>query len=443
MTVKISISGGKILSGTIPIHGAKNSVLELIPAALLTDEKVVLHNVPDLQDVSTICNLMFVFGADVQWDRDKHDITIITKDLKSFIAPYDIVKTMRASIYVLGALLGRCGQARVSFPGGCVLGPRPIDLHIQAMKSLGANVEIVNGDIIAEASNVDGKRKLIGSEINLLNAQGKTSHGGTVNAILASVLAKGQTIIKNASIEPEIDDLIQMLILMGAKIIKKQKNGVNILIVDGVDKLHGCEFSVMPDRIEALSYAVVGALCKGRVHIINTDTTKYEYALIKLKQIGVNFHVSDDCKTLTIDGDKSSFNAINIETSPYPGFPTDALPPFMTMLSLSDGVSRIQENVLSDRFQCVPELRRMGAVTEIDNKLQNAIYFTGINKLSSAMVMASDLRSGFALVTAGLVANGNKRTEVLRAYHIFRGYENFVEILQNLGADIDKQFYDE
>jgi len=443
MTIKISISGGKKLSGIVPIHGAKNSVLELIPATLLTDEKVILKNVPNLKDVATILNLMQVFGADICWDKNEHTITIMTKDLKSCIAPYDIVKTMRASIYVLGALLGRCGQAKVSFPGGCVLGPRPIDLHIDAMKKLGANIEIINGDIVANVELINGKRQLIGAVIELLNAQGKTSHGGTVNTLLAAVLAKGQTVIKYASIEPEIDDLVQMLNLMGADILKKNDNGINTLVINGVEKLHGCEFSVMPDRIEALSYAVVGALCNGQVSIINTDTTKYEYALNKLKDAGVMLNVSGDKRVLNIDGEATLINAIDITTSPYPGFPTDALPQFMTMLALANGKSRVQENVLSDRFQCVPELRRMGAVTELDNKLQNVVYFTGVDCFSSARVMASDLRSGFALLIAGLVAAGDTRTEILRAYHIYRGYENFVEILRNLGADVEEQFYDE
>ncbi|MDR2933829.1 MAG: UDP-N-acetylglucosamine 1-carboxyvinyltransferase [Rickettsiales bacterium] len=441
MTAKIIIRGGKKLSGTVAIRGAKNSVLELIPATLLTDEKVVLHNVPNLNDMETICKLMECFGTEISWDKENHTMTLQTKILKSHIAPYEIVKTMRASIYVLGALLGRAGQAQVSFPGGCVLGPRPIDVHINAMGALGASIKIIHGNIIADAPKIDNTQRLIGGNMKLLNPQGKTSHGGTANAILAAVLARGKTTIEYASPEPEIDDLIAMLNLMGGKIARqKNTDAIETIIIEGVDKLHGCEFSVMPDRIEAVSYAVAGAVNGGVVKITNTDTTKYELVLQKLSDAGVIFEVADGGQTLIVDGEKTKLCGTDIETLVYPGFPTDDLPQFMTLLALADGKSCVQENITGDRFQCVPELRRMGAIAKVDEKNQNVMHFMGVKEFSSTSVMAADLRSGFALVIAGLTANHGGTTEVLRAYHIFRGYESFIENFRALGADIEKGY---
>ncbi len=448
MTAKIVIRGGKKLSGTVTVRGAKNSVLELIPATLLTDEKVILRNVPNLKDIETVCELMKYFGTEINWDKENHTLELQTKVLKSFVAPYEIVKTMRASIYVLGALLGRTGQAQVSFPGGCVLGSRPIDVHLKAMGALGASIKIIHGDIVANAPAVDGTdgvQRLVGAHMKLLIPYGNgTSHGGTVNAILAATLARGKTTIEYASIEPEVDDLINMLNLMGAKITRaKNADEVEMLQIEGVGKLRGCEFSVMPDRIEAVSYAIVGAINGGAIRIENTDATKYEIVLQKLKDAGVAFEVSDNGRTLTVDGERTKLRGTDVETWQYPGFPTDALPQFMTLLSLADGKSRVKENVTSDRFQCVPELRRMGAIADVDEKNPNVMLFTGVADLSSTNVMAADLRSGFALVTAGLFANHGGTTEVLRAYHIFRGYESFVESLRGLGADIEKTFAEE
>ena len=437
MVAKVVIKGGNKLSGKVRIMGAKNSVLELVPATLLTDEKVVLKNVPVLKDVETIVELMKAFGTDVQWDKENCTLTLQTKEIISNKAPYEIVKTMRASIYVLGALLGRCGSARGSFPGGCVIGTRPIDIHVRAMKCLGASVETIHGYIVAKVPTVDGETRLIGDVMDLLVTEKSghkiTTHGGCVNAILAAVLAKGQTVIENASMEPELDDLISMLNLMGAKIKRdKYDDGTDVIIVDGVDKLHGCEYSVMPDRMEAMTYAIVGAMNGGVVEVQNIDTSKMEYFLEKFKEAGVVFDDKGD--SLIVYGDKTKLKAVDVETLPYPGFPTDIQSPFMTLISVAEGKSTLCENVWENRFQCVQELQRMGANADIINP--NTVCFTGVESLDPTDVIASELRGGMALVLAGLVAKPTGYTNIHRAYHIFRGYANFAENLRNLGAEI-------
>ncbi|MBR1545053.1 MAG: UDP-N-acetylglucosamine 1-carboxyvinyltransferase, partial [Alphaproteobacteria bacterium] len=268
------IKGGKPLNGCVNIRGAKNSILELMPASILTDEPVIIHNVPCLSDISTLKELLENFGSKIEWNKEEHTLKIHTPEIVNIKAPYDIVKKMRASIYVLGALMGRCGEAKVSAPGGCVIGQRPVNIHLEALEALGANIEIHHGYIVGNAPvQENGKKRLVGGKINgrvrVQNGVNITTHGGTVNAIEAAVLAKGETVIEYASVEPEVDDLINMLNSMGAKITREKDGNIDIIRIQGVDKLHGTEYSVMPDRLEAGTYAIAGIITKGVVEVKN------------------------------------------------------------------------------------------------------------------------------------------------------------------------------
>lgn len=433
---KIIIHGGKKLKGKVSISGAKNSILELIPAALLTKEEVVLTNVPNLKDVKTFVQLISELGAQIDWDLESNTMRIKTPEITNTKASYDIVKTMRASVYVLGPLLGRARSAKVSFPGGCVIGSRPIDVHLRAMEALGADIQIKHGYIIGNAPiDSNGEKRLIGSTIDgkVREQDGIviTTHGGTVNAIMAAVLANGKTVIKNASLEPEVDDLMGMLNKMGAKIKRDiNKKGVPLIIIEGVKELHGCEHSVMPDRLEAGTYAIAAAITKGKIRIQNTDTSKMGVFLDKLKDAGIVFE--DKGSELIVDGSKSYAKGTNIKVEPYPGFPTDMQSQFMTLMTVAEGQSKIEEPIFENRLMYVSEFQRMGAKIKIVDK--NRATFKGVDKLTAADVMASDLRAGASLVLAGLVAEGE--TIVHRSYHISRGYVGFVDNLKKLGADI-------
>ncbi len=429
------IRGGKPLNGIVKIKGAKNSILELMPAALLTDEPVILHNVPTLSDINTLKGLLEIFGSVVSWDKENHTITIHTPVIKNIKAPYDFVKKMRASIYVLGALMGRCGEAKVSAPGGCVIGQRPVNIHLEALEALGADIQIHHGYIVGNAPINNGKKRLVGGKINgLVRVQDGvniTTHGGTVNAIEAAVLADGETIIEYASIEPEVDDLINMLNSMGAKIARDRKGDIDVIKIQGVEKLHGCEYSVMPDRLEAGTYAIAGIITKGVVEVQDADVSTMDIVIEKLKQAGAK--ITPTANGFIADGRGCDLHAVNIDVEQYPGFPTDMQSQFMTLMCLAKGTSVLKESLFENRLMYVPELMRMGADIEILG--DNMAKFKGVKNLNAADVMASDLRGGAALTIAGLVADGE--TILHRVYHIYRGYENFAENLKNLGADIE------
>ncbi len=429
------IQGGKVLNGDIYINGAKNSVLELMAASILTDEPVILHNVPNLSDVATMLEMLAQLGTKINWDKESHTLYLHTSQIINTKAPYEIVKKMRASIYVLGSLMGRCGKAQVSFPGGCVIGQRPINIHLKALESLGANITLDEGYIIANAPVQNNKQQLQGGIINGLVNNDKTNpittHGGTINAIEAAVLANGETIIEYASLEPEVDDLIAMLNKMGANIKREIKDNINIIRIVGVDKLSGCEYSVMPDRLEAGTYAILAFMTKGKINIHNADLNTMDALTDKFTEIGAKITKTDD--GFIADGTDIDLKSTDISVSQYPGFPTDMQSQFMAMMTIAKGESILQEKLFENRFMYVPELIRMGADIKIEGA--NQIKVKGVTNLKGADVMASDLRSGAALTLAGLIASGE--TKLHRVYHIYRGYENFVNNLKSLGADIE------
>lgn len=429
------IRGGKPLNGSVEIRGAKNAILELMPATLLTDEPVILHNVPNLADIKTFVDLLENFGTQVSWDKENHTLHLHTPVITGIKAPYNIVKQMRASIYVFGALMGRCGEAKVSAPGGCVIGQRPVNIHLLAIEALGASVKILNGYIVGEAPlSPDGTKRLQGGIISgLVRRQDDlniTTHGGNVNAIEAAVLAEGETIIKYASLEPEVDDLISMLNKMGAKISRAKEDDIDIIKIQGVDKLHGCEYTVMSDRLEAGTYAIAAGMTGGTVEIKNIDISIMEIVIEKLREAGIKITPIDN--GFIADGKGIKIKPVDILVSQYPGFPTDMQSQFMTFMTLAEGTSLLHETLFENRLMYVPELIRMGADIEILG--DNTAKFKGVKKLYGVDVMASDLRSGASLAIAGLVAEGE--TVLHRVYHIYRGYESFVENFRALGADI-------
>jgi len=431
------IKGGKPLNGSVKIRGAKNSILELMPASLLTDEPVIIHNVPKLSDIENLKILLENFGSQVSWDRDNHTVTIHTPKITNIEAPYDIVKKMRASVYVLGVLMGRVGEAKVYVPGGCVIGQRPVNIHLEALESLGANIDVQHGFIIgmAPVDEESGKRRLVGGVINGLvrvqNGVHITTHGGTVNAIEAAVLAKGKTIIKYASMEPEIDDLINMLNAMGANIVRGKDGDINTIEIVGVDKLHGCEYSVMPDRLEAGTYAIAAFMTKGCIEVQDADISTMGAVIEKFRAAGCKIDVIKN--GFIADGRDCHIKAVNIDVEQYPGFPTDMQSQFMTMMTIADGESVLKESLFENRLMYVPELVRMGA--KIETMGDSVAKFTGVKHLYGADVIAADLRSGAALAIAGLSAEGE--TLLHKVYHIYRGYESFAENLKSLGADIE------
>ena len=431
------IKGGNPLNGSVTIRGAKNSILELMPASLLTDEPVIIHNVPRLSDIENLKILLENFGSKVLWDRDNHTVTIHTPNITNIEAPYDIVKKMRASVYVLGALMGRVGEARVYVPGGCVIGQRPVNIHLEALEALGAKIDVQHGFIIGTApiDEENGKRRLVGGMVNGLvrvqNGVHITTHGGTVNAIEAAVLAKGKTVIRYASMEPEVDDLINMLNTMGAKITRVKDGDVNTLEIIGVDKLHGCEYSVMPDRLEAGTYAIAAFMTKGCIDIQNADVSTMGAVIDKFREAGCKIIPTEN--GFIADGRDCHIKAVNIDVEQYPGFPTDMQSQFMTMMTIADGESVLKESLFENRLMYVPELVRMGA--KIETMGDSVAKFTGVEHLFGADVIAADLRSGAALAVAGLSAEGE--TLLHKVYHIYRGYESFAENLKSLGADIE------
>ncbi len=417
---KFEITGGTPLKGQVKIGGAKNSVLELIAASMLTDEEVILHNVPALADIATFEELLRYLGVGYAYDSTTHTLKIHAKEIKTSKAPYEIVKKMRASIYVLSPILARKNEAIVSLPGGCTIGSRPVDRYIDAWKKMGANIEIKNGYIETFAP-----QGLKGCKIDCV----KKSHGATATTIMSAVLAKGQTIIEDAAIEPEVTDLCKMLNKMGAKI-----SGLDTptLVIDGVDKLHGCEYVVMPDRLEAATYAFAACITGGCVEIMDAEPSHLNDVLEKLQAMGVKIELRES--GFLVDATGVKLKAVDVHVDRDPGFPTDLQSPFMAMMTVAQGSSVVEETVFENRFMYVPEMRRMGA--NIEHNDNNMAKFIGVKELNGTDVMAADLRSGAALVLCGLVAQG--KTTVHRIYHIDRGYEHFEEKLSSLGAKISR-----
>lgn len=405
------------LAGTVEISGSKNAALPILAATLLTAKPVTISNVPRLWDVATINALLGKLGATVT--MDKNTVEVNAQNLTSTQAPYELVKTMRASIVVLGPLLARCGQAEVSLPGGCAIGPRPVDLHLEGMRALGAQIEIKNGFIYAKING-----RLRGAELNLE----KVTVTGTENLLMAATLATGRTIIHNAAREPEVTDLANFLISLGAKI---EGVGTDTLVIEGVAELQGGHYAVMPDRIESGTYLVAGAITRGQVRLEKADPSTLTATLDKLLEAGADIQVGADWVNLDMHGKRPL--AVNISTAPYPDFATDMQAQFMALNTVATGRSVIVENVFENRFMHAHELMRMGADLQIDGK---QAFCDGQEYLTGAPVMATDLRASASLVLAALMAKG--QTTVDRIYHIDRGYERIEEKLRALGADIHR-----
>lgn len=405
------------MHGRVKISGAKNAVLPIIAATLLAQDKpCVLDEVPYLNDVCTIAEVLRQLGAKVDFNHQQHTLFVDSTVLKTVDAPYDLVRKMRASFVIMGPLLARYGKAKISMPGGCAIGTRPIDLHLKGFEALGAEIEIGHGFISATAPN-----GLKGTSIYL----DFPSVGATENIIMAACMAEGQTILENAAQEPEIIDLANFLNIMGAKI---RGAGTNVIKITGVPKLIGHNYTIIPDRIEAGTYMVAVAMTGGDIYIENAISEHLKPVIAKLNEAGVK--IEED-----IDGIRVSCNkrpkAIDIKTLPYPGFPTDMQAQFMAMLTIADGTGLVTETVFENRFMHVDELKRMGACIKVDGRTS---IVEGVPSLNGCQVKATDLRAGAAMVLAGLVANGE--TEVSYIHHIDRGYDNLVEKLCGLGADI-------
>jgi len=413
---KLIITGGNQLSGELRISGAKNSALPILAATLLADGPVTVGNIPHLHDITTMVELLGCMGVSVIVD-EKMELEIDPTTLHSRTAPYDLVKTMRASILVLGPMLARFGEANVSFPGGCAIGSRPVDLHLRGLELMGAKIELEDGYIKA---TTDGR--LNGAHI-LMDV---VSVGATENLMMAAALADGQTIIENAAREPEITDLANCINAWGGDV---KGGGTATLIINGVKRLTGGFYKVMPDRIETGTYLAAAAASRGRVKLKDTDPTLLEAVLIKLEECGAEITCGEDWIELDMHGKRPK--AVNIKTLPYPGFPTDMQAQFTAINAVAEGVSRVVETVFENRLIQAHELNRMGANITIEG---NTAIITGVDHLKGAPVMASDLRASAALVIAGLVAEGD--TLVDRIYHVDRGYECIEEKVQQLGGVI-------
>ena len=414
---KLKIIGGNKLSGTISCSGAKNAALPMLAATILCDKPITFKNLPYLQDITTMFELLGSMGADITLNESM-DFIISTSNLHDFEARYELVKTMRASILVLGSLVARHGFARIALPGGCAIGTRPVDFHLDALEKLGAKIELKNGYI--EASS----KKLVGCEINFPGI----SVTGTENIMMAAVLAKGQTGLRNVAKEPEVEDLADFLNSMGAKI---SGAGTDEIIIEGVEDLQSSVFSIPADRIEAGTYLIAAAVTFGDITISDIQPSRMNNILDKLKLSGASINASDNEIQLIMD--KKSILPVDISTAPFPGFPTDMQAQFTVLNALSNGSSVVTENVFENRFMHVQELNRMGC--DITVKGSNALV-KGVTALNGAPVMATDLRASASLILAGLCAEGE--TIVDRIYHIDRGYERIEEKLSYLGADITR-----
>ena len=425
---RILIRGGNRLSGKLPISGAKNSALTLMPCALLSEEPVTLRNLPRLADVDSFGHLLNQLGVSTEIEGARPTdfgrvMTMRAGRLTSTEAPYDIVRKMRASILVLGPLVARAGEATVSLPGGCSIGNRPIDLHLKALEAMGAEIEIAAGYVKAVAPKTNGVGRLPGGKVNFPIV----SVGATENAVMAAVLAKGGTVIENAAREPEIVDLCNLLLAMGASI---SGVGTETLEIEGRDRLHGATYRVMPDRIEAGSYACAAAITGGSVELVGVKAEDMRATVAALIDAGVTVEEKGSSLFITSDG---KLKPLTLSTAPFPGFATDMQAQFMAMLCRADGASVLTETIFENRYMHVPELARMGA--DITVKGRTAVV-RGVDHMVGAPVMATDLRASMSLIIAGLIAQG--QTEVSRVYHLDRGYERLEEKLQAVGADIER-----
>lgn len=412
---KLVITGGAPLEGNVTVSGAKNAALPILAGTLLAAEPVSVNNVPHLKDVATMFTLLQSMGAEVTFD-DKLNVQIDAANLSEYRAPYDLVKTMRASILVLGPLLARYGAADVSMPGGCAIGARPVNLHVRGLQAMGADISVENGYIRARA------RRLRGAKI----AMDTVTVTGTENLMMAAALADGETILENAACEPEVCDLAAFLNSMGADI---EGAGTGTVRIVGVDSLAGTTYTVLPDRIETGTYLVAAAMTGGKVRAQRTAPDILETVLFKLREAGADIETGDDWVSLDMRGRRPK--AVDIRTQPYPAFPTDMQAQFCAMNALAEGVGTVTETIFENRFQHVLELQRMGADIRLEG---NTAICTGVERLAAAPVMATDLRASASLVLAGLAADGN--TVVDRIYHVDRGYERIEEKLRQLGAEI-------
>ncbi len=412
---KLLISGGTRLEGEVSISGAKNATLPILAGTLLTADTVTVSNVPHLNDVTTTISLLQSMGAIVTVD-DKLNIEVDGSDISERCAPYDLVKTMRASILVLGPLVSRFGEADVSLPGGCAIGARPVNLHVAGLQAMGAEVKVENGFIRARADRLKGAHIIFDT----------VTVTGTENLMMAAVLADGETVLENAAREPEIGDLANFLNKMGARITGASSGTIRI---EGVNEVGGTVYPVLPDRIESGTYLVAAAMTGGNVRLKNTSPACLEAVLVKLREAGATIEVGDNWIELDMKGMRPK--AVDIRTMPYPGFPTDMQAQFCAMNAMAEGVGTVTETIFENRFQHVLELQRMGADIRIEG---NMAISTGVERLTAAPVMATDLRASAGLVLAGLAAEGD--TLVDRIYHVDRGYERIEEKLNQLGATI-------
>ncbi len=415
---KLIIHGGASIEGEVSISGAKNSALPILSATLLTDQPVTISNVPHLHDITTTIELLGLMGSRITVNERMH-IEIDNAQINNFFAPYELVKTMRASILVLGPLLARYGKADVSLPGGCAIGSRPVNIHLQGLIAMGANITTDSGYIRAETK---GRLKGVHLTLDIVTVT------GTENLMMAATLADGLTIIENAAREPEVKDLANCLNKMGAKI---SGAGTDRIEIEGVESLHGTEHEILPDRIETGTYLVAAAMTGGKMRLRNTQSILLESVITKLTEAGAKIEIEENAISIDMKGKKPK--AVDVHTSPFPGFPTDMQAQFTAMNSIAEGSGTITEAVFENRFMHVHELQRMGA----DLKLQgNTTITDGVEQLTCAPVMATDLRASASLVLAGLVAEGE--TVVDRIYHIDRGYETIEEKLSQLGASIKR-----
>ena len=414
---KLVITGGRPLNGEVRISGAKNAALPIVAAALLAETPMTVTNVPHLQDITTSMELLSQMGVELTIG-ERMTIEVDASTISNPVAPYELVKTMRASILVLGPLLARCGKADVSLPGGCAIGSRPVNLHIDGLRAMGAEIEVKNGIVHAKADRLKGATIVF--EIVTVT--------GTENLMMAATLAEGTTILENAAREPEVVDLANCLIAMGAKI---SGAGTSKIIIEGVEKLHGAEYAVQPDRIETGTFLVAAAITGGKVKARDTDPTLLDAVLQKLRDAGAEITLGDDWIELDMHGKRAK--AVDVHTAPYPAFPTDMQAQFMALNCVAEGAGVVRETIFENRFMHVQELQRMGASIAVEG---NTAMVRGVDKLTSAPVMATDLRASASLIIAALAAEGE--THVDRIYHVDRGYQNIEEKLQGLGARIQR-----
>ncbi|HIP53305.1 MAG TPA: UDP-N-acetylglucosamine 1-carboxyvinyltransferase [Chromatiales bacterium] len=412
---KLYIKGGAVLEGDVRIAGAKNAALPILAATLLSEGPMVVGNVPHLHDITTTMGLLGRMGVHLVVD-EKMQIEVDVSSIESYAAPYEPVKTMRASILVLGPLVARFGKAEVSLPGGCAIGSRPVNLHIEGLRAMGAEIDVEGGYIRASADRLRGARLMMDV----------VSVTGTENLMMAATLADGETVLENAAREPEVVDLANCLNAMGAKV---SGAGTDTIIVEGVERLEGTHYDVLPDRIETGTYLVAAAITGGRIRVRDTRPDLVDAVLYKLREAGAEIETGEDWITLDMKGRRPK--AVDVHTAPYPAFPTDMQAQFTALNAIAEGVGTITETVFENRFMHVLEMQRMGADIRLEG---NTAICTGVERLTAAPVMATDLRASASLVLAGLVAEGE--TLVDRIYHIDRGYENIEEKLAGLGAQI-------